>query len=441
MDLATQFQQQFVFYRLPKTSRLLLAVSGGVDSMVLLHLMQQTIQPFAVAHCNFGLREQVQQEAELVKQACEQANIPFHYKEMDTEKYAEQHGVSIQMAARALRYAWFAELQNEHNYKQIVTAHHANDNNETVLLNIVKGTGIRGMVGIAENTEQVLRPLLFATKQQIIDYAEQNNIRYLNDESNASNKYQRNFIRNVILPQLKEINPAVEQTLQQTIQHHQFAFHLFQQQLKKLKSQLIHHENGGDVIFVNQLLAQPFALQLLHELLLPYGANQHLVEQVFDVLSNSTINNSEIYETETHQLIKVNNRLLIRKKSDSSIYALIHEGEKLVSVGQCQLQIQHEQRAEQLQTNKNEILVAADALEFPLVLRQWQAGDYFYPFGLNKKKKVSKFLINEKVNKVDKEKVLVLCSGQKIVWVVGLRADHRFRVTDKTKSVVLFRLK
>ena len=440
--MLTQFQQ--TINRLlphPKTKSLI-AVSGGVDSMVLLHLAIQEGLHIGVAHCNYQLREQADQEADLVKHVCLTHAIPFHSITFDTKTEVANSNESLQMVARRLRYEFFEQLKREHKYEYVATAHHADDNLETILLNLTKGTGIRGLLGIAEKKDGFIRPLLFFTKKEVRTFAIKHAIPFFEDASNKRSDYQRNKIRNEVIPVLRDINPEVTKSASKTIENLKFTNSLFNERLEKIKKQLLHSQSGDFVIFKRQLFAQPYPEHLLYEILTDYGFKSHQISTLFSLLSKQKTTPSEVYTSETHQAC-IDNRshLLISLRSENHKILLIPNTDTSeYYFGQHVLTVKEIERPNLLKSTENKIFVDASTLTFPLQIRQWKAGDYFYPFGLGKKKKVSKFLINLKVNKIDKSKQFVLTSGEKIVWLVGRRLDDRFAVTENTKKVIEFSL-
>ena len=415
----------------------LVAVSGGIDSMVLLHLFSKTNYSIGVAHCNFQLREQAKKEKELVEQQCRNYDLPFYYNQFQTRQYAEQTGLSIQMAARELRYKWLSEIWEKHQYSYIATAHHLNDSLETILLNLTKGTGILGLTGIQKKNGKVIRPLLTATKKDIQTYANEQNITYLVDKSNFENQYERNKIRNEVVPVLKEINPGLESTFATTLKNLQFAANWHQRSMQSLKQKLIHHLPVGNVIYIRQLMSQAMAKQLFYELIRDFEFTPQQSAEIFSKLETAT--SGAEFNSPGFRMVKDRQRLIIGpiKHRNNSVYSLQKNDEK-VHLNQFVLHQQFSSTPSDFVKDNLQIQVDAKKLNYPLVIRKWMPGDYFYPLGLGKKQKLKKFFINEKFSVPEKEAVWLLTSNEKIVWIIGHRMDDRFRITEQSKEVVRF---
>ncbi len=410
-------------------SHLLLAVSGGIDSMAMLHLFQQLPHPLAVAHFNFKLRGNASDNDEVfVADYCKKNNIPFHSDFRYTKDYANETGISVQMAARDLRYRFFQETLEKENYQLVATAHHLNDSIETALLNIVKGTGISGITGVPAKRGNIIRPLLFATKEEIREYAGKYDVPYRTDASNLNILYERNFIRHEVLPKLKELNPNLEETLRQNLENWQFAQTLYRRGVQRLRYKLVHNVDGISEIRIKQLLGQSHPLNVLYELLKAYGFNRTQCEIILKGISKQS---GRTYLSSSHRLIRDRNKLFILSQAGSKDeFVFIEENTNDIKTNYFSIKIDKEviESNEAISKSPNRVALDKSKLEFPLLLRKWQQGDYFYPFGLRKKKKVSRFLIDQKVPIHEKEHIYVLCSGQKIVWVVGYRIDDRFKI-------------
>jgi tRNA(Ile)-lysidine synthase len=425
---------------------ILLTLSGGVDSMVMADLFIKAGYNFGMAHCNFGLRGEMSDADELfVIEYARKNHIPFHTARFDTAGYANEKGISIQMAARELRYRFFKRIRKEKGFDLIATAHHANDNVETVLLNLIKGTGIAGLHGILPKSDKIIRPLLFASKEQILAYADESKIAFREDVSNASSKYERNKIRNEVIPLLKTLNPALEQTFQRNISNFSLAEKLFNERLAYYRKRLL--DKRGNEIFIplRLLVKYPFPAHLLYEVIRPYGFN---LDQIQNLLKPG--------ETQSGQRVMNENWIMVRSRDFLIIYANLPESierlyieptQKKSKLGEMVFQAKIIENNKQYKIPNNPETASLDMgkLEFPLLIRKWKKGDYMYPFGLKKpssnkigKKKISDILTDLKLNPIEKENTYVLQSGERIAWLVGIRLDDRFKITDKTSSIFQF---
>ena len=424
------------------SQKVLLAVSGGMDSVVMCDLFSKAKINFVIAHCNFGLRGEESNEDEMfVKKLSIKYKVPFAVTTFQTEDFAETEKISTQMAARILRYEWFERIRMEQNCDYIATAHHQNDVLETVLLNLTKGTGIAGLHGIRLKNGRIIRPLLFAEKETIFDYVVENQIIWREDSSNESNKYQRNLIRNEVVPLLKQINPNLENTMQHTVERIAAVEDIFEQEMEMLRKQITWSDSQA--VFVNykaiQTLSQPVIK--LSELLKPYHFTYQQSQDIFEAFDKES---GKTFLSPTHTLVKDRTELVITKKSLQSFVSqvitisdeeLIFDNLKLI-IGKSF------ERTEDfiVPTAKKMACLDADKVRFPLQLRKWKEGDWFCPLGMNKKKLISDFLIDQKVPLNLKKEVYLLTSNGSIVWVMGMRIDDRFKVTDKTEKVILLKI-
>ena len=424
------------------SQKVLLAVSGGMDSVVMCDLFSKAKINFVIAHCNFGLRGEESNEDEMfVKKLSIKYKVPFMVTTFQTEDFAETEKISTQMAARILRYEWFEKIRQEQNCDYIATAHHQNDVLETVLLNLTKGTGIAGLHGIRLKNGRIIRPLLFAEKEMIFDYVVENQVIWREDSSNESNKYQRNLIRNEVVPLLKQINPNLENTMQHTVERIAAVEDIFEQEMEMLRKQITWSDSQA--VFVNykaiQTLSQPVIK--LSELLKPYHFTYQQSQDIFEAFDKES---GKTFLSPTHTLVKDRTELVITKKSLQSFVSqvitisdeeLIFDNLKLI-IGKSF------ERTEDfiVPTAKKMACLDADKVRFPLQLRKWKEGDWFCPLGMNKKKLISDFLIDQKVPLNLKKEVYLLTSNGSIVWVMGMRIDDRFKVTDKTEKLILLKI-
>lgn len=420
------------------TDRVLLAVSGGLDSIVMTELTHQIGQAFAIAHVNFGLRgAESEADAHFVQNKAEHYGVPFHLIHVDTAVIAAERGISIQMAARELRYAWFAQLLKEQLYACVATAHHQNDVLETMLLNLTRGTGIAGLRGIAVNQNGIVRPLLFATRDQLTAYATTQELTYREDSSNADDKYARNRIRHHVVPVLTDLNPGLWQTLPRTIERLEAAETLVQAELKRSWSELVEVLESHLLLPINKLLAQSELLFRLTEWLKPMGFTTDQVVQMGRSLQQPV---GQVFLSTTHRITHERNGLRLEPLPVPTDYdvQLTQWPDAPISVtGQLTLVVQlvHKLTDFKPDPNPNTACLDADTLTFPVNIRPWRQGDRFRPLGLNGHKLVSDLLNDQKVSRSEREQTAVLESDGVIAWVIGRRIDHRFRITAATKRI------
>ena len=411
---------------------ILLTVSGGIDSVTLSDLFHKAGFNFGIAHCNFGLRgEESDEDEAFAKKLSKKYKVPFYTERFDTQIFAEKEKISIQMAARQLRYRWFEELRKLKGYSYIATAHHAGDAVETVLLNVVRGTGIAGMNGIRAKTGYIIRPLLFADREQIREYMAEHHLGWREDSSNQSAKYQRNYLRQEVVPLLKKLNPNLEHTMQTSVQRIGAAERVFRQYIEELKAKV--WEENNEATYINQnLIPEQDRAALLYELLVDCNFSFSDVKSIV-----ATETTGKFIESPTHTLAKDRERLTLTPKNlGDYLSSYIAEGQQEFNEKGIQLIIKSLEISNfTLDTATNTACLDYDKLVFPLQLRKWKEGDWFCPLGMNKKKKVSDFLVDNKVSVNLKDKVYVLCSAGAIVWIVGRRIDERYKINDNTKKV------
>lgn len=415
---------------------IIVGVSGGADSMVLLHLLIALGYDCVIAHCNFHLRKEESDSDEFfVRNFARSLKIPFYSIDFETTEYAAHHHISIEMAARDLRYAWFHELLKKLDAQAIAVAHHADDSIETFLMNLVRGTGLRGLTGIAPRNGKVVRPLLCCTRNEIENYIIEYNLEHINDSSNATLDYQRNKFRNVVLPLLEEINPSVRQTLYQTMERFEGTLAIYDHAIDKIEKEIIHNEDEAIFLNIELLKKQVDIPTVMYEILNKYGFGNATVQQVTEHLDGES---GKQFFSDTHRLIKDRKYLIINKiepKIQSEYWISITDTE--IAKPFRMVISKHILTPEfQISKDKNCIHLDASKLQFPLQLRHWHEGDSFIPFGMKGSKKVSDFFIDNKFTLLEKEQVWLLVSGDDIVWIVGHRTDNRCRVTKETKEVV-----
>jgi len=435
-----QFTDHVLQHQLFEASdRVLLAVSGGKDSVLMAQLFKQAGFNFSIAHCNFNLRADESQRDELfVKMLAEEMQVPFHVIQFDTKGFAQVHRISTQMAARQLRYDWFEELREVHGYAHIAVAHHQNDAIETVLLNLVRGTGISGMHGILPKRGYIVRPLLFLSRQQIDQLVDEHHLAYVEDSSNLSSKYARNKIRLKVVPHLREINPNLEETFAENIIRFSETEELLQQIVVQTRKQLLKEEEGCVSLLIEEVLNLKPQKLLAFELLKPFHFTSTVVDEILASLSKQS---GTSFYSSTHQLVINREKLLISPLSQTcdDVFYLHAEGDVSVGFGQ-QIKLKFAAR-EVFKGEKSIAYVDADLLIFPLVVRYRQDGDKFMPLGMKLLKKLSNFFVDEKVPLPQKAKVPLLINGNgEMIWVAGLRQDERYKVGATTKKVAIFEL-
>ncbi len=467
MSLAAKFKsyikkQQLFGYK----DHLILAVSGGVDSVVLCELCKIAGFNFKIAHCNFQLRgEESERDETFVKSLGEKYGVQVFIKKFDTEKFAEQNKVSIQVAARELRYEWFEKLRKESDNLQLtidggvlnknklnrtshvahptylLTAHHANDNIETLLMNFFKGTGVAGLRAIQPRQGKIIRPLLFAKKEDLLNFASENNLRFVEDSSNLSDKYTRNYFRNQLIPSLQKVFPGVEENLINNIERFGEIDELYRQIIRQYTKKLI--ENKGNEIHTPVLkLKKIKALStVLYEIIKEFGFTAHQADEAKKLLDSES---GKYISSATHKIIKNRNWIIIAPHNTmTASNILIEENEKEVKFEDGILKFE-KTTAEKIEITAHSsiALLDADKITFPLLLRKWKRGDYFYPLGMKKtsgtpaKKKLGKFFIDQKLSIVEKEKIWIIESNKKIIWVVGRRIDDRFKVISNSTRLI-----
>ncbi|WKK65981.1 tRNA lysidine(34) synthetase TilS [Lutimonas zeaxanthinifaciens] len=419
----------------------LLAVSGGIDSMVLLHLMSALKVKFSVAHCNFGLRNKESDlDEEFVREQTEALDKRFYVKKFDTLGYASKNKLSIQMAARELRYTWFHELMNQKGYEYLLTAHHADDNLETFIINLSRGTGIDGLTGIPERRDKLLRPLLAFNREDIRQYALNNDLPWREDHTNAETKYLRNKIRKEIVPLLKELNPSFLNNFAQTVENLKGTKSILQNHIESVREKaIVQKDDSGSIQYFSTQTLKELSenTAYLYELFYPYGFTNYK-----DLISLLEAQPGKQILSETHRLIKDRKTIILTPKttiSKSTSLSINEDQTELESEGVhlfFKTLNSEKLRLSNVGDGKNTACFDKDLLTFPLHVRKWEKGDYFYPLGMKGKKKLSKFFKDEKYSLLEKENIWLLCSGSDIVWIIGKRMDDRFRVTGQTKEIL-----
>lgn len=414
-----------------KEKKFLVAVSGGIDSMVLVHLCQQLQLNFAVAHCNFQLRGNESDDDEMfVKTFCKKLNIPNFIQKFDTAAFAEQQKLSIQVVARNLRYEWFYSLLANKNFDYILTAHHLDDSVETFLINFSRGSGLDGFIGIPGQNDKIIRPLLPFSRAEIEAYAKENNISWREDSSNTSDKYLRNKLRHHVIPILKELNPSFLASFENTIGHLKQSQSLAADASKTLYQIVVTEDENRSVIDLVKLLEQENYNAYLFDWLQPFGFSDWIA--VYDLINAQS---GKQVLSESHILLKNRNSLLLFPKQqvtiDDFFWVQKDQSEVKIPLNLSFCNIDYISNP-----SSHTIFVDEDKVQFPLTIRRWKEGDFFHPFGMTGKKKLSKYFKDEKFSLLDKANVWLLCSEEEIIWIIGKRQDERFKVTDATTKIL-----
>ena len=439
MDLLTSFKEFIVKEKLfHQHDQLLVAVSGGLDSIVLCELCKQADLSFSMVHCNFQLRgDESGRDEQFVKELAGKYGVPFFVKKFNTKRYADEKKISIQEAARELRYTWFRELVE--NIKMptkpvwLLTAHHADDNVETQLMNLFKGTGIQGLRGMEPKRSYIARPLLFASRNDLVQFTEMHKLNWVEDSSNALEKYSRNYFRHQVIPLIEKIYPGANENLKDNLPRFRDAFLLYQQAITIHKRKLLFPKGNEVHIPVLKLMQTVPLNTVLYEIIEPYGFTSKQTIEIIKLLSSES--GRVVYST-YHRIIKNRKWLIIAPLQDKDSQIFIIEDENSVmdfENGRLTLKLLKDATAD---SSLNIAILDAKQIHFPLILRKWKTGDYFYPLGMKKKKKISRFLIDQKISKTGKEKVCVIEMNKKIIWVVGLRIDERFKITPQTTQTL-----
>ena len=416
--------------------RLILALSGGIDSMVLADLLLKTNVDFVAAHCNFHLRgEESNDDERFVREFAEKNGIQCFVKHFDTEKYAERQGVSIEMAARDLRYAWFEELRQQLGYDKIAVAHHADDQAETFFINLLRGAGLRGLKGMQPQNGVIIRPLLWSSREQVHQYAIENGIKWREDHTNAETVYLRNKIRNQLLPVFDELHPEARQGLYKSLEHLSSENELYRELLKEKLSQIIINDGNTQRLPYSAFRIPHSAFQLLFEWLRQYNFNPDQCHFIFEAMKTGIGNK---YYSPTHQLVIGRNELQlseIKSVSDEEIQIEVGQEEILSPIHLCFSQF--EKRSDfVIDKSSNVAQLDAEKIQFPLTLRHWRHGDRFHPLGMKGSKLLSDFFVDQKFTETQKKNVFLLLSADnQILWVVGHRIDDRFKIDNRTTTV------
>ena len=419
-----------------KSNKILLGISGGIDSVCMFHLFRLSGFQIGIAHCNFQLRgDESDRDEQFVKNLADEFNIPFFSTCFNTAKIAESEGISIQMAARDLRYEWFEEIRNKYNYDYIAIAHNSDDVIETFLINLSRGSGIKGFTGIKSKSGNIIRPLLFASRKNIHDYINENKFEYREDSSNNSIKYSRNLIRHEIIPLFEKVNSRFRETMIENIARLKEAEKIYKNTITQNIESIKWSENQKTYISIDKLKKLDSITTYLHEILNHLGFSNTQIQDIANSLDSTS---GKQFFTLTHRVIKDRTELIIEENiaPNNKNYFIDYSNEKLeypIKLDISKIEISDDFKI----TKDNNIgLFDLDLIDFPLTLRKWKKGDCFIPLGMNNLKKVSDFFIDNKLSLSEKENTWIIENGNKIIWIVGKRIDERFKITDKTKTIL-----
>lgn len=419
---------------LEESCPVLVGLSGGADSIALLTLLVKLGYSCIAAHCNFHLRgEESMRDERFAEEYAKTLQVPFLKTDFDTEQYAAANHLSIEMAARELRYNWFEEKRSETGAQAIAVAHHRDDSVETVLMNLVRGTGIRGMSGIRPKNGYVVRPLLCVTRKEITAWLDARNISYVTDSTNLSDAYTRNFIRLRILPLLEEINPSVRTVIARTADHLSAAEAVYMHVVEQAKAEVL---DEGNRISIPALMHYPSPDAILYELLKAYNFSRTVSEDIYASLEGEP---GKLFFSPTHRLVKDRDYLLLSSIETKPEQTYVLSGNEEKWVGPVELSFNRVVISENfhIRKDKNIAYFDYDKLAFPLTLRTWKDGDWFIPFGMKGRKKLSDYFSDRKFSRFEKERVWLLCSGNDIIWIVGERPDNRYSIGSATKCALI----
>ncbi len=419
--------------------KVLLTVSGGVDSMVMLSLFARSGYNIGVAHCNFQLRGIESDEDEvLVEKEAQKYNVPFYNIRFDTQGELEKSSESLQMVARRLRYAWFDQLCSEHGYTHIAIAHQADDSVETFFINLIRGTGLRGLTGINVVNGKLIRPLLFSPRKEIVEYAISNDIHYREDSSNSSTKYLRNKIRLGIVPRIREISPNFTDTMTANVERLTDTQKFIDRQIDDIRNEVVEVHDGQTVINVSKI-DEKLPLQfVLFELMYNYGFNGEVIDNVYHCLIAANGTGKRFYSRENVAYIDRGKVVITSIPDDDDCCVEVTNEMDHVRACGFLFTLEHfdADDIDKLNVADNVAFLDEDKLQYPLKIRRWSEGDSFMPLGMTGRKKVSDFLINKKISIPDKKRQLVVLSGDDLVWLVDRRIDDRYKVEKTTERVL-----
>lgn len=431
-DLANYIKQNKLF---GKQDKLLLAISAGADSVALSHLLKELGYNISLVHCNFGLRnEQSDADEFFIAELAKKWDVNCFTKKFKTKAFAKQKKISIQMAARELRYNWFEQIRAENKFDFVVTAHHKDDDLETFFINLIRGTSIKGLLGISSKTAKVIRPLLFAKKQDIYDYLQQNKIQFREDGSNKEEKYLRNKIRLKLMPLLQEMNPSISETIMNEKDYLSGVSDIYFSAIETARSRVVKQEKDFFTISIEQLKKLDVIEPYFYEFLKPFG-----FANVSDILQAIQGQSGKQFYSATYRLTIDRKQIIIQKNTESEkvSISIIETDTQIEFPLKLKLEVSNNPT---IKKDQNIAVFDYQKLQFPLILRRWEKGDFFTPIGMKGKKKLSDFFIDNKIPIPDKENIWVLTSATEIIWVLGHRIADKFKVVETTKKAYIAQL-
>ena len=440
--MITQFREFIKENRLiRKSDKILLTISGGIDSVVMLDLFIRTGYRCGIAHCNFGLRgDESDGDEDFVRRLAYEHGLKFHGKRFSTEEYAEEAKVSIQMAARKLRYDWFEKIRSSHSYNLIATAHNQDDVLETFFINLIRGSGIRGLSGMKAKLGKIIRPLLFAPRSQIEDYATERKLSFREDSSNASEKYTRNKIRHTILPLFESINPGFRNSLMETINKLRDTEDIYNHEVHHKKEEMV--EKRGDTVHIHlkHLKEIPHRRTYIYEFLSEYQFSSQQIKDIDDSLKAAS---GKQFFSPTSRLVKDRTKLIITPleiKEHRKFY-IEEVTDYIYDPVYLEFEVIDRPSTYEIPHDRHTACLDYDLLTFPLMIRKWQSGDYFHPLGMKHRKKLSDFLVDEKLSIVEKENLWLILNNEDIIWIINQRIDDRYKITEKTRKILKITLR
>jgi tRNA(Ile)-lysidine synthase len=421
-----------------KKSKILCAVSGGIDSVVMLNVLNDYKFDCIVAHCNFKLRgDESDRDENFVRKLADKFEFKFLCETFDTVSYAEELGISIQMAARDLRYEWFHKMAEKYNCDYIALAHNSDDQAETVITNLIRGTGIRGLTGMQFVKEKLFRPLIEVSREEIENFADKNTIDFCTDSTNATTKYSRNKIRHCIFPLMEEINISYKKNILRSVGYLNDTYEILQSYVQEAKKECVSHNDNKIFIDIEQLRKFVAVETVLFEILVGEGIPKNLAIEAISLLNSQTGKSVKFLNIE---ILKNRNNIVVCKESKynmpEEVEIFSNDMEKLKNFNVIAQMVEYSENLE-IKKTENMAYLDYDKLKFPLIVRKWKDGDKFFPFGMNNMKKLSDFFNDKKLSIFEKSEVLILTSGTNIVWVIGLRIDNRYKISSNTKNVLV----